>query len=760
MNSSLKRGRSSSNARHDSRQGIARRSSSPWLPRLPQISRLFLEQLTTIGLIAPSTVHPFLEERADRLVEYIGEVEIGQALIQAGLLTSFQLNRVLAGETHGLILGNYCVLDKIGCGGMGLVYVGEHSLMKRRVAIKVLPVDDTCDPSMRQRFFAEMRLLAELNHPNIVQAFDAGEVLSGGPTKPLLMYLVMEHITGGDLEHHVEKVGPLPISQACEWVRQAALGLQAAHDLHIVHRDIKPSNLLLTEKGQIKLVDFGLAHEFCSHLTDPRALLGSVEFMAPEQSHDPSGVGPEADVYGLAATMFWVLTGEAPYPYSPNIGSALRALQCQSPRKLSDLRPDVPPELDQLMDQMLSRDPSARPTPLAISTAMASFSLSTKSKLAPSNVPQLTSHGESWASRRILIAESDPAVAALMRSVVEWMGCSCSHAENSPELLTLATKQTFDLVLLDLGLPGMSGMELCRRLRDKQSPYLKILVVSGQGAEGELSQALGQGADDFLTKPFEVRQMKARIEQALRVKVEQERVRALAEQHERVAKHLEQSLLASKADVREAHDAVLFTMAKMAEARDGESLGHLKRLQKYVTTLAKAAACERPWAGLIDERYLTQLERCVVLHDIGKIGLPDDILLKPASLSEAERILVQTHPLIGDRLLEALAQEYGNAMDFLNMARDIVRHHHERWDGTGYPDRLKGNDIPPAARLTAMADVYDALRRERLHKPPLNHARAVTTILQQSLGQFDPSLLVAFDACHSQFERIYREIGF
>src|SRR5437016_5429216 len=128
------------------------RRPSPWLPRLPEGSHDFLEELIRLGLIPLEEAHPFLEERADRLDEYVGEVEIGQALIESGLLTSFQLDRVLAGQTHGLMLGNYRVLDQIGSGGMGLVYLGEHCLMKRLVAIKVLPVDDDCDYSLRQRF--------------------------------------------------------------------------------------------------------------------------------------------------------------------------------------------------------------------------------------------------------------------------------------------------------------------------------------------------------------------------------------------------------------------------------------------------------------------------------------------------------------------------------------------------------------------------------------------------------------------------------
>src|SRR5262249_41168883 len=205
-------------------------------------------------------------------------------------------------------------------------------------------------------------------------------------------------------------------------------------------------------------------------------------------------------------------------------------------------------------------------------------------------------------------------------------------------------------------------------------------------------------------------------------------------------------------------DALLFTVAKLAESRDGETPGHLERMKAYVRVLALEAAKAPPWKGLIEDRYLRQLERCVPLHDVGKVGLPDEILTKPASLSPPERLLVQPRAVLGDQILEALAKEHGAGLDFLGLARAIVRHHHERWDGKGSPDRLAGEAIPPAARLVAVADVYDALRRMRLYKPAMSHQAAIGLMLNRSPGQFDPALLLALERCHGQFERIYRQV--
>jgi putative two-component system response regulator len=736
-------------------------------PALPREACALLEQLVHIHLLTSGSVANFLAKRQDWLDQYTTSEKMGQALIQAGLLTHYQLDRVLSGDLHGLVLGQYRILKKLGQGGMGTVYLGEHSLMKRRAAIKVLPVDEDCHPDLRERFYAEMRGLAELSHANIVQAFDAGELAHTPGGLPGFIYLVMEMIDGGDLDHLVARNGPCSIPEACSYIRQAACGLQAAHDRHLIHRDIKPSNILLTRFGQAKLVDFGLARRFSSKLTDPRALLGSLEFMAPEQSHDPSAVGKEADVYGLGATLFWLLTGETPYPSSRHVGPALRMLQTQQPRHLRDLAPDAPPALDALMDRLLDRDPTRRPAqPFNVMNALTPFLIDESGVCLLSPAPKygeailLSAAPDRRPGRRILIVDDEAGVRSLLHAVLMEEGCECEEAGDGEEALALATGLNFDLVLLDLNLPGMDGYEVCRRLRTMPNhSYMKILVVSGMGDQDALSNTLPAGADDYIVKPFKNRQLLAKVEHALHLKDAQERSALLAEQLLLTNRQLEQSLKAREDDVRQAHNALLYAMARMAESREGETAGHLRRLQAYTRALARQAATTPPWAGLVDDRFLRQLERCVVLHDIGNLGLPEDVLRKPGALNTAERALVQTHPLIGDQLLESLGREHGTSLDFLGMARDIVRHHHERFDGRGYPDRLAGDAIPASARLTAVADVYDALRRERLHKRAMPHNAAIRLMRLRSEGQFDPTLLEALDVCHDEFEQIYDAIG-
>jgi serine/threonine-protein kinase len=583
----------------------------PLLPHAPPTDpTAFVTYLCRLGFIDPDDASRFQAQRLPGLHD-TSDRGVGLALVQTGLLTSFQLDHALAGTTHGMVLGSYRVLDRIGRGGMGDVFLAEHRLMRRLVAIKSMPVDDGCTNEIRQRFYAEMRALAELDHPHIVAVHDAGELPADGPSMPGVVYLVMEYLSGGDLDRRVLEEGPRPVVEACEYIRQAALGLQAAHDAHIIHRDLKPSNILLTDDRWIKIVDFGLARQFASRLTDPQALLGSAEYMAPEQSLDPSSVASPADVYSLGATLFRLLTCDTPYPPTMTIGESLRQLLHTAPRRVRELRPNVPEVIDALVDQMLERNPAARPT---------------------------------------------------ARIVAE-------------------------------------------RLED---------IFGTQ-----------------------------RIER-----------------FERENRALRRSLHARDADVREGHRALLFALAKLAESRAGETPGHLRRMQEYTLALARAAASLFPsWAGIADSRFLEQLRLCVPLHDLGKIGLSDEILRKPAALTEEERRLVEQHPVIGDQMLEALAREHGASLQFLGAARGIVRHHHERWDGKGYPDGSAGESIPPAARLTAIADVYDALRRRLNHKAARSHAEALAILRNESPGQFDPALLQALDRCAEEFERIYREVG-
>jgi serine/threonine protein kinase len=483
-------------------------STSSSSAELPPLAGAFLDQLLHLQLLTPGAAEQFLQENAPLLFEFTSPETLGRALVQSNRLTSYQLDRILAGTIHGLILGNYRVLDRLGAGAMGVVFLAEHALMKRRVAVKVLPVDDDCPDVVWERFCSEMKILADLHHDNIVLAFDAGHVAPSGPKMPDLLYLVMELVTGGDLEEYVIKHGPVDPAQACGWICQAACGLQEAHDHHLIHRDIKPSNLLLTDRRQVKIMDFGLAKQFSSRMTTPRALLGTLDYMAPEQSSDPSAVSALADIYGLGATLFWLLTGEPPYPEARSAGESMRMLQRIPPRRVRALRPEIPEQLDALIDCMLERDPLRRPsTPLLVMNALLPFTkagehidLSGRSAQAPAGSSRPARFAV-LAQQRVLIVDDESSVRSLARSILEPLGCVCEEAADAAQAYAAFAKESYDVLLLDLDLPDEYGYEVCRRLRERPTqPNLKIIIVSGQGDHNCLAEALPRGADDYISE--------------------------------------------------------------------------------------------------------------------------------------------------------------------------------------------------------------------------------------------------------------------
>ena len=692
-----------------------------------------------------------------------------QLLVARGLLTHYQAGRLEAGTTFGLVLGNYRILDRIGAGGMGIVFKAEHKRMRRPVAIKVLPLSPDADDRLLQRFFTEMQAVAQLQHPNIVAALDAGDVENPDPSGPVLHYLVMEYVPGQDLEEYILDQGPLPPAQACDLMHQVAGALAEAQRHGLVHRDIKPSNILVTPDGQAKLLDFGLARHWERHITQPGVLLGTIDYMAPEQASDPTAVDIRADLYALGATLFWCLTGQPPFPSRGNLVQEVACRMKQPPPSVRAVRPDLSADLDATVARLMATDPDHRyPTPQAVMRGLLPFlqpelrdhflhtprTAESQLTAAPQGTPSA-----SPTQHRILLVDDEPHVRQFCQLALEAEGIHCDEAPNGLLGLETALTTPYDLILLDVDMPGMTGGEVCRRLREAPpSPHLKIVMMSGRVTQDEMARMLLAGADDYLSKPLSVVQLHARVRAALRLKDAQDGSDQLNRHLLTLNQELERSLSARDSDLVESRNALVLALARLVGSRNGDSGGRLVRLQRYCRCLAEAAAGCATFAGQIDGNFIEMLACCAPLHDIGKTALPDHILLKPGKLDSEERLLMQTHTVFGSDKLEEVAQQHGVGLAFLTMASSIARHHHERHDGKGYPDGLAGSAIPLAARLVAIADVYDALRSRRIYKPALSHAAAVQVMAERSPGQFDPVLIGVFQGCSPQFERIFRDL--
>jgi serine/threonine protein kinase len=332
-----------------------------------------------------------------------------QEMLRRDWLTPYQAKQVLGGQAANLVLGHYHVLEPLGEGGMGQVFKARHQRLKRLVALKVIRKDFVGDRETVGRFYREVQVTSRLTHPNVIRADDAGPV---GDSH----FLAMEYIEGIDLDRLVTRSGPLPVPQACAYLRQAALGLQAIHELGLVHRDIKPSNLLLASRerqqpelasrerkrpespgpdapgspGTIKILDLGLAllqesihgkgttrlpdgQSLTTLTLDGPATIGSVDYMSPEQALDFHRVDIRADIYSLGCTFFYLLTGKPPFGNCALAVKLMRHQQAEPP-DLARFRPDAPPGLQPILRRMLAKRPADRyQTPAEVAAALKPF---------------------------------------------------------------------------------------------------------------------------------------------------------------------------------------------------------------------------------------------------------------------------------------------------------------------------------------------------------------------------------------------------
>jgi len=294
-----------------------------------------------------------------------------QALIDRGLLTSWQMDQLRKGRHKGFVLGKYKLLRLLGAGGMSSVYLAEHMTLHNKVAIKVLPVKRVEQTSYLARFKREAESSARLNHPHIARAFDLD-------TSGSIYFIVMEYIDGVDLYARVKKDGPLPVREAADFIRQAALGLHHAHEEGLVHRDIKPANLMVDKRGHVKILDLGLAlanddEEASLTKEHDEKVLGTADYLAPEQARDSHKADRRSDIYSLGCTLYYLLVGKAPFAKG-SLAERIRAHMNEPAPNLLDARSDFPAAIVELYFRMMEKHPDARQqTAQEVADALASW---------------------------------------------------------------------------------------------------------------------------------------------------------------------------------------------------------------------------------------------------------------------------------------------------------------------------------------------------------------------------------------------------
>jgi len=297
-------------------------------------------------------------------------------------------------------------------------------------------------------------------------------------------------------------------------------------------------------------------------------------------------------------------------------------------------------------------------------------------------------------------------------------------ANDGQEALDLIQSRDFQIVVTDWEMPRLSGIELCHEIRSKDlGQYIYCIIVTSRDRPIDTISGFSEGADDYVTKPFNASELLMRVN---------------------VGRRIVQL---------ETANMTIFALAKLAESRDPETGAHLERVRNYCRVLATFLQTQPKFADAINNEYVYLIYRTSPLHDIGKVAIPDHILLKPGRLTADEFEIMKTHAVRGAETIESLLDEFPSTR-FLQMARDLILAHHEKWNGGGYPHALAGEQIPLCGRIMAVADVYDALTSKRVYKDAFSHDRAKSMIVKDSGTHFDPDIVNAFLAVEDEFLEI------
>lgn len=327
-------------------------------------------------------------------------------------------------------------------------------------------------------------------------------------------------------------------------------------------------------------------------------------------------------------------------------------------------------------------------------------------------------------SAQVLVVDDDPCCRELMCGVLSEMGIAAQHTDCGQAAYEMICHGDVRIVISDWQMPGMNGIELCQKVRGRVlGDYVYFILLTSLSGREFLVKGLQAGADDFLTKPIDPDELHMRLRVA-------ERVAALGNR-----------------------ELIVFSLAKLAESRDPETGVHLERMREYSRILTQQLALHSPYDQLIDADFIRAIYLTSPLHDIGKVGIPDQILLKPGKLTAEEFEIMKQHAIIGCKTLDAAYAACPSA-EYLRLARDIACSHHEKYDGSGYPHGLIGDAIPLAARIVALADVYDALTTKRVYKEAYSHAVARKIIIGGSGKHFDPAVVSAFVELEDEFLKI------
>lgn len=351
----------------------------------------------------------------------------------------------------------------------------------------------------------------------------------------------------------------------------------------------------------------------------------------------------------------------------------------------------------------------------------------------------------------VLVVDDTPENIAVLSSLLKGL-YRTKIAINGEKALQLAfSDDPPDLILLDIMMPGIDGHEVCRRLKaDPRTVDIPVIFLTAKSGVEDEEQGLALGAVDYITKPISPPIVLARVKTHLQLKTVRDFFKDKSE-------FFEAEVTQRTKEVNMIQDVSMVAMGSLAEARDNETGNHIRRTQAYIELLTTQLKDHPNFKSYITEETIHLLLKSAPLHDIGKVGIPDHILLKQGRLSTEEFEIMKKHTTIGREAIMNAEKMLDAPVSFLRFARELAYYHHERYDGTGYPEGLSGDDIPLSGRIMAVADVYDALISSRIYKWPLSHEKAVEAIREGRGTHFDPDVVDAFLAISDQFQEVARK---
>ncbi len=348
----------------------------------------------------------------------------------------------------------------------------------------------------------------------------------------------------------------------------------------------------------------------------------------------------------------------------------------------------------------------------------------------------------------VLVVDDEPTNLSLMGQILQEK-YNVKVAKDGEKALEISfSDHPPDLVLLDVVMPGIDGFEVCRQLKANPSTWqIPVIFLTGMNSHENEEAGLKLGAVDYITKPFNASIVQVRVHNHIQLKRYQDQLEELVKERTR--------------ELNLTQDATINSLASLAETRDNETGGHIRRTQKYLEALASHLMDHPKFRGMLTPQTIELMYKSAPLHDIGKVGVPDSILLKPGKLTDEEFEEIKKHTTYGYEAIQMAKKSFEGKAEsfFLSYAGEIALTHHEKWDGSGYPKGLVQEDIPVSGRLMAVADVYDALITRRVYKPPFSHKKALSIISEGKGSHFDPDIIDVFIKYEADFRQIAHEFA-